>query len=385
MSRLVQFHLSTINPHSLREQLSQIFADQPTVFKINLSFGFILQNTETRALQYHHPSANNNLVLEQPFLVSNQDDFELLYDQIRNIDSMEWVHQQRPSSKWVVDLIMNITWFVWKIHDHPISRGKYLPGYIVENRGIIPLDRKIQRGKPYEEKEKVQELKNTDKLNWESAHEPLSVSVCSSVPDYEELKCFVSEGDSDLLLEEFVQYLTTISSKSSSLLCQQYAEVFEALKRESVPSRGITEDDQLAQILVHIQEGNVESGEDENSEEESEDQSRDIDLMGSDNEEDEEQIELENEKDRTFLDDEIQEQEDVSFYRRFHVGLNRGLRQEQRQQRQELATYEDMLFGQEQTSDNKVLIQLEEKLNAYIQELPVLGFNSGKYDLNDHS
>ena len=151
MSRLVQFHLSTINPHSLRQQLSQIFADQPTVFKINLSFGFILQNTDTRALQCHHPSANNNLVLEQPFLVSNQDDFEVLYDQIRNIDSLEWVHQQRPSSKWVVDLIMNITWFVWKIHDHPIGRGKYLPGYIVENRGIIPLDRKIQRGKPYEE------------------------------------------------------------------------------------------------------------------------------------------------------------------------------------------------------------------------------------------
>ena len=97
--------------------------------------------------------------------------------------------------------------------------------------------------------------------------------------------------------------------------------------------------------------GNVESGEDENSEEESEDQSRDIDLMGSDNEEDEEEIELENEKDCAFLDDEIQEQEDVSFYRRFHVELNRGLRQEQRQQRQELATYEDMLFGKEQTSE----------------------------------
>lgn len=142
MSRLVQFHLSTINPHSLHQQLSQIFADQPTVFKINLSFGFILQNTETRALQCHQPSVNNNLVLEQPFLVSNQDDFELLYDQIRNIDSPEWVHQQRPSSKWVVDLIMNITWFVWKIHEHPIGRGKYLPGYIVENRGIIPLDRR---------------------------------------------------------------------------------------------------------------------------------------------------------------------------------------------------------------------------------------------------
>ena len=41
-----------------------------------------------------------------------------------------------------------------------------------------------------------------------------------------------------------------------------------------------------------------------------------------------------------------------------------------------------MLFGEPQTSDNKVLSQLEEKLNAYVQELPVLGFNSGKYDLN---
>ena len=68
------FRLSTINPGSLREQLSRVFTDQFTVFKINLSFGFILRNTETGALQYHHPSANNNLVFEQPFLVSNQDD-----------------------------------------------------------------------------------------------------------------------------------------------------------------------------------------------------------------------------------------------------------------------------------------------------------------------
>ena len=126
----------------------------------------------------------------------------------------------------------------------------------------------------------------------------------------------------------------------------------------------------------------AESEENENSEEESEDDSRGIDLMASDNEEDEEEIEPENEEVRTFLGDEIQEQEDVTFYRRFHVELDRGLTQERRQQRQELAMYEDMLFGQEQTSDNKVLNKLAEKLTEYLRELPVLGFNSGKYDLN---
>ena len=50
-----------------------------------------------------------------------------------------------------------------------------------------------------------------------------------------------------------------------------------------------------------------------------------------------EEIESENEEDRAFLDDEIREQEDVSFYRRFHAELDRGIRQERRQQRQELA------------------------------------------------
>ena len=41
-----------------------------------------------------------------------------------------------------------------------------------------------------------------------------------------------------------------------------------------------------------------------------------------------------------------------------------------------------MLFGQEQTRDKKVLNELEEKLNVYLNDLPMLGFNSGKYDLN---
>ena len=158
----------------------------------------------------------------------------------------------------------------------------------------------------YFDKEKAQELKNTEKLTWQSAHVPLSVSVCSNVPGYQAPRCFVSEGDSDLLLEEFVQYLTTISTKSSSLLRQRYAEVFEALETARGPNNSESHEDRLAQILVDIQEGNVESGE-----EESEDQSRDIDLMASDNDEDEE-IEPENE-DHTFLDDKIQEQEDVSF------------------------------------------------------------------------
>ena len=121
------------------------------MFKVNFAFRFILRNAETGALQYHHPSANNNLVLEQPFLVSNQADLERLYHQISNIDFLEWVRQQRPNSKWMVDLITNVSWFVWKIRDHPIGRGKYLPGFIAESRGIDAVENNAKTGKPYED------------------------------------------------------------------------------------------------------------------------------------------------------------------------------------------------------------------------------------------
>ena len=40
------------------------------------------------------------------------------------------------------------------------------------------------------------------------------------------------------------------------------------------------------------------------------------------------------------------------------------------------------MFGEVITGDNKVLNELAQKLKAYLNELPVLGFNSAKYDLN---
>ena len=89
----------------------------------------------------------------------------------------------------------------------------------------------------YFDKKKAQELKNTDKLNWQSSHVPLSVKVCSNVSGYQEPKCFVSNGDPNEFIAEFIQYLTKISLKSSSLLREQYADVFETLQTVRAPKR----------------------------------------------------------------------------------------------------------------------------------------------------
>ena len=186
----------------------------------------------------------------------------------------------------------------------------------------------------YFDKENANQKKNTEKLTWQSSHVPLSVSVCSNVPGYDEAKCFVSNGNPNEFITEFVQYLVSISTKSSFLLRQQYA-----LKQEATPNRGESHEDRLAQTLVDIQDGNVGSGssevesEQDSGEEESEDESRGIDLLDSDDEGDEEEIESENEEDRAFLNEEITEN-DPSFYRRLNVELDTERRQEQRQRRE---------------------------------------------------
>lgn len=121
------FRLSSLQPQELINHLDQIFADQSTVFKLNVSFGFILRNNETGDLQYHYASRNNNHLFESPFQIATAADLQQVREALRNIDILEWVRQQRPNSKWIVDQVTNVTFFITKLRGHPIGSGQNLP------------------------------------------------------------------------------------------------------------------------------------------------------------------------------------------------------------------------------------------------------------------
>ena len=76
------------------------------------------------------------------------------------------------------------------------------------------------------------ELNNTEKLTWNSKHIPLSVSVCSNIPDYDQPKCFVSDGDSKQLVKEMLDYLVKISEESCHLMKQEFNFLFEAIDQK---------------------------------------------------------------------------------------------------------------------------------------------------------
>ena len=93
------YRLNSLNMGKLVSDVERIFQDQTTVFKLNLSFGFVLFNNETEQMQYHHSSANNNRVFETPFLVRNREDLQQVRLALENLDVFEWARQQRPNSK----------------------------------------------------------------------------------------------------------------------------------------------------------------------------------------------------------------------------------------------------------------------------------------------
>lgn len=143
------FRLESYDRHVFQHYLNQILNDQSTVFRLNMSFGFVLRNTETGALQYYHASSNNHRVFDQPFLINSPQDLQQVLDAIHNLDILEWVRQQRPNSKWVVDVVTNVCFYVNKLRNYPIGRSTFLPPYIIHNKAILALECDKNNGQQY--------------------------------------------------------------------------------------------------------------------------------------------------------------------------------------------------------------------------------------------
>ena len=74
---------------------------------------------------------------------------------------------------------------------------------------------------------------DTDLLHFQARHEPLSVSVASTVPGYEEPVCFINEGSSGTLIEKFLNCLNRIAKAAFKILQEKFSGVFDDLEKSS--------------------------------------------------------------------------------------------------------------------------------------------------------
>lgn len=98
-------------------------------------------------------------------------------------------------------------------------------------------------------------LKNTEKLSLDAKHIPLSVRVCSNIPDFDQTQFFVSEGDSTQLVTDKVDYLIEISKQSYRLMKQEFAILFEAIDEKLEEKRNDTPPMQGPQLSAKEEKG----------------------------------------------------------------------------------------------------------------------------------
>ena len=79
------------------------------------------------------------------------------------------------------------------------------------------------------------DIKQTKSLSYYNEHTPVSVSVCSNVPEFTKAQFFCEESV-ELLLQKFITYLLKIQEKAFLVLNQKYQDLFDRIfKKPNIP------------------------------------------------------------------------------------------------------------------------------------------------------
>ena len=210
-----------------------------------------------------------------------------------------------------------------------------------------------------------------DNFRFMAQHSLLSVSVPSNVPSYESPKCFVVGGEGreheKRTVEEFVAYLEEIAQKAHGLELERYTHLMTTVEETLCPGGFLLAEQQEQQRQIPSQVTDSQAREEE-------DDGDCTVLDGDESSESESEEEEETEEDAEFIDDEeLEEPLDPSFYHRVN------LKMEKAEEKSELPNSSLTQVPNPQLKKGK---QLVSSLLQHIGELVVVGFNSGKYDIN---
>jgi len=137
---------NTVDMTTLARNIDVIYQEQQQAFKLNFSFGVILQNRDTGEYRYFRPYANT-AVLDVPMTISSRSDLQRLYDRLRRMDVFTELLRIRPDTKWIPVLVTNVRCEVYHTH-YPLGVGR-LPDYVRNNSALHSLDVDRHTGKPY--------------------------------------------------------------------------------------------------------------------------------------------------------------------------------------------------------------------------------------------
>ena len=133
----------------IRGHLSQVYNKQTNAYRINFSFGMILQNSSTGEYRYYIPYYNNK-VLYFPFTISNRNSINFLMHKLARIDVIQQARAVRPSTNWILVAITNVQYTIF-ITDFPLGSAEDLPSYLKTNKHLKTLYINKRTNEPYKD------------------------------------------------------------------------------------------------------------------------------------------------------------------------------------------------------------------------------------------
>ena len=133
------YRLETGDVHEISEDLMDIFRKMKYRFKVNCSFGCLLENIETGKYRYWHSSQNNYLLFSQPLQIRNHDEYKAFIDKVLDSDIESVAAINRDNTKWKLRAITNLCLFFFRMLEIPIGAKVHLPLFIFKNKGLTHI------------------------------------------------------------------------------------------------------------------------------------------------------------------------------------------------------------------------------------------------------
>ena len=118
----------------LMTQINDIYEKEDKAFKLNLSFGFIIENKTTNSLRFYVPNVNSNFFL-RPVVITDQKSIRRLKKILNKFDPRKYVLENRPNSNFRAKYITNMRYDVTKLN-HEIGCSEEIPEYIQNHRYV---------------------------------------------------------------------------------------------------------------------------------------------------------------------------------------------------------------------------------------------------------
>ena len=128
------FKLVELSHEIVINKLDIVYKDLPSLAKINISFGFVLQSVHNSDEYRYHYAADNNPVFLNPMVPSDDSDLSFIKSKLRSEDFLPNLINQRPDTKWKFYCNTNVTFFVFLISGVPLGCiQQTIPSALVKN------------------------------------------------------------------------------------------------------------------------------------------------------------------------------------------------------------------------------------------------------------